>query len=122
MTNDPHAIGHGTRIFAHAPVSGRWTPLRTADDVLALLEAGADDAVGVVDDAGATFLAPVLHEIAAIVCTEGSPRSHVAIVSRDFGVPCLMGATIERWPEPGATVEVDCSQEKGEIRLAAAQR
>ena len=45
-----------------------------------------------VRDAGATFLAPIYHELTGVVCTGGTPRSHIGIVSREFQVPCVMGA------------------------------
>ena len=32
----------------------------------------------------------------AIVCTSGTPRSHIGIVSREFQVPCVMGCAFER--------------------------
>ena len=68
-------------------------------------------------DAGATFLTPLYHELAAIVCTGGTPRSHIGIVSREFQVPCVMGATFAGdEPADGTEVEVDCSGAEGVVR------
>ena len=66
------------------------------DDVLALMDTGADGVVALVRDAGATFLAPIYHELTAIICTSGTLRSHIGIVSREFQVPCVMGCTLRR--------------------------
>lgn len=109
-------LGSGARIFAHPPVRGPWLRLRQPLDVLDAAGGAAAGAVAVVDDAGATFLAPVLHELAALICTAGSTRSHVAIVSREFGLPALMGATLSAEPLPGTLVEVDCSDDPGVVR------
>jgi signal transduction protein with GAF and PtsI domain len=110
-------IGRGTKVFDAAPVRGRWQAMESPDDVLALMDTGAEGVVALVRDAGATFLAPIYHELTAVVCTGGTPRSHIGIVSREFQVPCVM-ATVFSGPEPenGAEVEVDCSSEAGILR------
>src|SRR2546429_7907615 len=110
-------IGRGAKVFDHGPVRGRWTPLDGPDDVLALMDTGAEGVVARVRDAGATFLAPIYHELTAVVCTSGTPRSHIGIVSREFQVPCVM-ATVFSAAEPGngREVEVDCSGDLGVVR------
>ncbi len=110
-------LAEGTPAFPAERVRGRWRSLRGVDDVLALLETGAAGIVAGVADAGATFLAPILEELAGVVCTAGTPRSHVAIVSRDFGVPALMGARFTAAPPAdGTLVELDCSGHPGRLR------
>ena len=107
----------GDKVFDAAAVRGRWLLLQGPDDVLALMETGADGVVAAVRDAGATFLAPVYHELTAIVCTGGTPRSHIGIVSREFQVPCVTGAVFpEGLPADGDEVEVDCSGKSGVVR------
>ena len=82
------------------------------------MDRGAGGIVAVVRDAGATFLAPIYHELTAIVCTSGTPRSHIGIVSREFKLPCLMATAFPRGePEPGAEVEIDCSGDEGIVRV-----
>src|SRR4051795_5661724 len=99
-------IGRGAKVFDASPVTGRWLALESPDDVLALMETGAEGVVALVRDAGATFLAPVYHELTGVVCTSGTPRSHIGIVSRDFQVPCVMGCAFSgAEPEPGTEVE-----------------
>lgn len=91
--------------------------METPDDVLALMDDGAEGVVALVRDAGATFLAPVYHELSAVVCTGGTPRSHIGIVSREFQVPCIMGCAFpEGEPADGIDVEVDCSGAEGVVR------
>ena len=87
------------------------------DDVLDLMTTGAEGIVALVRDAGATFLAPIYHELTAIVCTGGTVRSHIGIVSREFQVPCAMGCTFaDGEPNEGAEVELDCSGDTAIVR------
>lgn len=87
------------------------------DQVLELMSTGADGVIALVRDAGATFLAPIYHELTAIVCTSGTPRSHIGIVSREFQVPCVMGCAFDGdEPTDGTEAEVDCSGDGGVIR------
>ena len=90
-------------MFDAAPVRGRWKPLEGPDDVLELMDTGAEGVIALVRDAGATFLAPIYHELTGVVCTSGTLRSHIGIVSREFQVPCVMGcAFADGEPEPTA--------------------
>jgi signal transduction protein with GAF and PtsI domain len=110
-------IGRGAKVFDAAPVRGRFLPMEGPDDVLALMDTGAEGVVVLVRDAGATFLAPVYHELAAIICTSGTVRSHIGIVSREFQVPCAMAVTFtDGEPADGARIELDCSGEEGVVR------
>ena len=110
-------IGRGAKVFEHAPVRGRFVPMEGPDDVLALMDSGADGVVALVRDAGATFLAPIYHELTAIVCTSGTVRSHIGIVSREFQVPCAMACAFPGGePEPGAEVELDCTGDEAVVR------
>ncbi len=110
-------VGRGTRVFEASAVSGRWRPLNSPEDVLELMDEGAEDVIAVVADAGATFLAPVFEDLTAVVCLGGTPLSHIGIVSREYEVPCVMGTTLTEQPEAGATVEVDCSGDEGVVRV-----
>ena len=109
-------IGTGTRVFEATAVRGRWRRLTSPDDVLVLMDTTAEGVVACVADAGATFLAPIFDELAAIVCLSGTPLSHIGIVSREYQVPCVMAATLSNEPADDAEVEVDCSSEPGVVR------
>ncbi len=110
-------IGRGAKVFDAAPVRGSFRPMEGPDDVLTLMDTGAEGVVARVRDAGATFLAPIYHELTAIICTSGTVRSHIGIVSREFQVPCVMACTfVGAEPEPGAEVEIDCTGDDGVVR------
>jgi pyruvate,water dikinase len=60
-------------------------------------------------------LAPLLPELAGLVAQTGSPLSHLAVLSREFGLPAVVGATdaVRRFP-PGSRLTVDGTT--GEVR------
>jgi signal transduction protein with GAF and PtsI domain len=64
-------------------------------EVIALLKEGAEGKIVLVNDGGTTFLAPVLSKLAGVVCITGALGSHLAIVTREFEIPALMGTRIE---------------------------
>ena len=87
------------------------------DDVLELMDAGAEGVIVLVRDGGATFLSPIFHELAGVVCTGGTLRSHIGIVSREFQVPCIMAMAFDGdEPVAGSEVELDCSGAEGVLR------
>src|SRR6516162_8679993 len=109
-------IGSGTRVFGAAPVRGTWRRLSSPDDVLFLMDSTAEGVVACVADAGATFLAPIVDELTAVVCLSGTPMSHIGIVSREYQVPCVMAASLTDEPADGDEVEIDCSATPGVLR------
>ena len=110
-------IGTGEKVFEHAPVRGRWQAVESPDDVLDLMDSGAEGVIALVRDAGATFLAPIYHELTAIICTSGTVRSHIGIVSREFQVPCAMACAFAgEEPSAGSEVELDCSGDEAIVR------
>jgi len=64
-------------------------------EVIQLLKEGADGKIVLVNDGGTTFLAPVLSKLAGVVCITGALGSHLAIVTREFEIPALMGTKIQ---------------------------
>ena len=110
-------VGRGAKVFDAAPVRGHWKLMAGPDDVLELMGTGAEGIIALVRDAGATFLAPIYHELTGIVCTGGTVRSHIGIVSREFQVPCVMGCMFDAdEPSDGVEVELDCSGDVGVVR------
>lgn len=104
-------------MFDHDPVRGRLRVMEGPEQVLELMDQGAAGVVALVRDAGATFLAPLYHELTAVLCTSGTPRSHIGIVSREFQVPCVMSLQFaDGEPADGTEVEVDCTGEEGVVR------
>lgn len=110
-------LASGMKVFDAAPVRGRLRAMETPEDVLELMDEGAEGIVALVRDAGATFLSPIFHELTGIVCTNGTPRSHIGIVSREFQVPCMMASVFSgAEPADGDEVELDCSGAEGILR------
>lgn len=111
-------VGRGVPVFPHPPVRARLENLLGPDDVLRLMDRGATGVVALVRDAGATFLTPIYHELAGIICTSGTPRSHIGILSREFQLPCSMATVFVQGDEPhaGREVELDCSTDPAVIR------
>ena len=110
-------VGRGMKVIESAPVRGRCQALSGPPDVVQLMDDGATGVVAVIKDAGATFLAPLYHELTAVVCTSGTPRSHIGIVTREFQLPCVVSAEFPGGvPADGTEIEVDCSGDAGIIR------
>jgi phosphohistidine swiveling domain-containing protein len=79
-----------------------------AKEVFSLMK--ADDireTVLLTDSPSATALVPLLSKVRGLVCRSGGPNSHLAIVSREFGLPCVVGADIEADGVEGTRVKVD---------------
>ncbi|WP_420638944.1 PEP-utilizing enzyme [Candidatus Poriferisocius sp.] len=104
-------VGRGSPVFSGVSGAGRLKRFETPDDVIAVLDAGEEAAaatVALVKDAGATFLAPIEADLAGILCRLGDIESHLAIISRDFRIPCLMGVTFDGdEPPDGTPVVID---------------
>jgi phosphoenolpyruvate-protein kinase (PTS system EI component) len=110
-----HETGRGTKAFDHEPVQGKlWSFLRV-DDLAAAPAEGP--IVAVVKDPGAVWLRALADRLVAVICTTGTPRSHVGILAGSFGIPCMVGTRFTGDPPPdGTEVEVDCSGEDGVVR------
>jgi len=55
-------------------------------------------------------LVPAMKKAAAILTDEGGITCHAAIVSRELGIPCVVGLrTVTRWVKDGDKVEVDAT-------------
>ncbi|MCA1845301.1 MAG: hypothetical protein LC792_19330 [Actinobacteria bacterium] len=105
------------KVADHEPVQGVWRSLLTPGDVQALHAEGLRRVVAVVRDLSGPFLAPVLTQLAAVVSTEGTRHSHVAIVARARDLPCVVALRpAGPLPADGAEVEVDCSGAEGVVR------
>jgi len=64
-------------------------------DVLGLLKDDVSDVVLFTPTASATIMTPLFPRIKGLVCTTGGETSHVAIVAREFNLPCIMGSEID---------------------------
>jgi len=85
-------IGEGLSCSTKTEVTGELVYVQTINDVISLFD-NATGKICIVDDAGITTLSPILSELSGTVCTTGSAGSHLAIISREFGIPNIMGIT-----------------------------
>jgi PEP-utilising enzyme, mobile domain len=89
-------VGHGDNVVKYPQnVVGVARYVHTADDVMDLMINGVPaDTIAIIDDSGGTLTAPILESFKAVVCLGGTVRSHLGILTREFGIPCLMNAKI----------------------------
>jgi phosphohistidine swiveling domain-containing protein len=88
-------VGEGANLFCAGDIPGEARWFRTPADVVSAV---ADDLTGIIAfvfQGGMTFLSPILAEVKGVVCTTGSLESHLALLAREFEMPCVMGAHLE---------------------------
>lgn len=104
------AIADGDNAFRAEDVEGTVLVVREVSEVDRLMREGVPEGtIGVIDDAGGTMTAPILEEFEGVLCLAGTVRSHLAIISREFGVPVLMGVRTARALKTGERVHVQFS-------------
>jgi phosphohistidine swiveling domain-containing protein len=109
-------IGKGTPSFTFAPVSGTVRHFRSPTDVIDSIEQDLESTIAVVASGGTTFLSPILGRLGGIVCLDGTLRSHLAIVSREFEVPCLVGTELTADLADGSGVVLDIEGGAGLVK------
>jgi phosphohistidine swiveling domain-containing protein len=76
-------------------VVGTARYIRSSARVLAYLNDGVPPGtIAIIDDSGGTLTAPIIEQFAGVVCAGGSVRSHLGILTREYGIPCLMNARV----------------------------
>jgi hypothetical protein len=104
-------LGSGHNVFrAEEDVSGTARFISKVETVMEMLTDGVpDDTIAIIDDSGGTLTAPILGDFAGVVCMGGTTRSHLGILTREYGVPCLMAAQLDGLRE-GDKVTVEYSK------------
>lgn len=104
-------VGSGDNVFrAKADVTGTARFVSDVEKVMEMLTGGVpDDTIAVIDDSGGTLTAPVLGQFTAVICLGGTVRSHLGILTREYGVPCLMNAQLDGLSE-GDRITVEHSK------------
>ncbi len=89
-------VGCGDNVVTYPKnVTGIALYVHTTEEVMELMMNGVPpDTVAVIDDSGGTLTAPILEGFKAVVCLGGTVRSHLGILSREYGIPCLMNAKV----------------------------
>jgi hypothetical protein len=114
-------IGSGTNVMeSDSVVEGAILFLDSPQDVLAFVAGDAVAETIVISRGGTTtFMAPALAAgVKGLITLQGSPESHLGILSREFGLPCVMSVEFtegietargETIPADGTLVRLDVS-------------
>ena len=90
-------------------VTGTARYFRSVQDVMQALSHGVPpDTIAVIDDSGGTLTAPILEHFKGVLCAGGTVRSHLGILTREYGIPCLMNARISGIRD-GDNIEMEVS-------------
>lgn len=90
-------------------IAGTARYIRTSDQVIEYMSKGVPaQTIAVIDDSGGTLTAPIIDKFAGVICAGGTVRSHLGILTREYGIPCLMNARMSGIKE-GDQVEIETS-------------
>ena len=100
--------GVGDNVVRHDKnVIGTARYIRSNARVLAYLTDGVPPGtIAVIDDSGGTLTAPIIDQFAGVICAGGSVRSHLGILTREYGIPCLMNSRLSGLRD-GDLVEIE---------------
>lgn len=110
--NGRRQCGQGDNVVRYEEnVVGTARYYRSITDVMAALKDGVPDkTIAIIDDSGGTLTAPIIEQFSAIVCAGGTVRSHLGILTREYGIPCVMNSKITNIVN-GDKIEVGVSGE-----------
>lgn len=102
-------VGSGDNLIQRGEnLRGTARFISTLDQVTTMLVEGVpENTVAIIDDSGGTLTAPILEDFAAVVCLGGTVRSHLGILTREYGIPCLMNCKVGGDLADGDAVEVE---------------
>ena len=109
MSDDREHVGTGITLFTAGRVEGTARWFNDTSDVLSIDDDDLEDTIAFVNKGGMTFLSPILPDLRGIVCTAGSRESHLAILSRESDVPCVLAAQLTGEVSDGNRVVLDLS-------------
>lgn len=115
-------IGTGQNVFrADKDITGTARLVSTVETVMDMLVNGVPEGtIAVIDDSGGTLTAPILEQFAGVVCMGGTVRSHLGILTREYGVPCLMDAVLDGLHD-GDVVQVEYTKTPADAYAASDQ-
>jgi len=110
VTDGRKVVALGDNVARHrANISGTIAFVSSPEQVIDLLTDGVPEGtVAVIDDSGGTLTAPILDGFKAVICLGGTVRSHLGILTREYGIPCLMNAAIADLHD-GDEVEIEAT-------------
>lgn len=115
-------VGQGLNVFESAePVEGVVKWLETPEDVIAFADSGdVSDVVVIARGGTTTFLTMALNAgVRGVVTLQGAPESHLGILCREYGIPCIMSVAFEKGvrtargetiPADGVRIRLDISE------------
>lgn len=118
---DFQVIGTGINVYEQdTPTEGKTRWLDSPAAVMELVMSGEiGSTIGISRGGTTTFMAPALASgIAGLITLQGAPESHLGILSREFGIPCVMSVSFtegmqtdrgETIPPDGTTIRLDVS-------------
>jgi len=117
-------IGEGLNAFfsTGAEVEGTLKEIRSSDDSLDLCEEEpSQNLIVLLKTAGVTIITPILSMVKGIICTSGGTSSHLAIISREYRIPCIMATRLSYHDDlDGKDVKLLLKQKKGFVYLLEA--
>lgn len=105
-------VGQGDNVTRKPEnISGTARFISTTEAVMEMvLEGVPDDTIAIIDDSGGTLTAPIIEDFTGILCLGGTVRSHLAILAREYSIPCLMNVELDGLRD-GDTVEVEYTKQ-----------
>lgn len=97
MSGEGELLATGT-VASQGTVEGVLTPAMSVAEVLELMKEDVSEAILWVEHASVTSVVPILPRVRGVVCEGGGLTSHIAIVSRQFGLPCIVAAEFSQTP------------------------
>ena len=113
-------IGSGIKAFtSESGATGRIRFLDSPDEVLEFIDGPDVETTVVISRGGTTtFMSPALMSgVAGLITLQGAPESHLGILSREFGIPCVMSTQFSEGVETsrGETIPADGTQVRLDI-------
>lgn len=103
-------VGQGDNVVTYPKsVTGLALYVQTTDEVMTMMMEGVPpDTIAIIDDSGGTLTAPILEHFKGVICMGGTVRSHLGILCREYGIPCLMNSKVGGIKN-GDRLEVNCA-------------
>jgi phosphoenolpyruvate-protein kinase (PTS system EI component) len=82
------------KVASEGTAVGVLTPVRSVSEVLELLKGDVSEAILFTEHASVTSVVPILPRVRGVICQGGGVTSHIAIISRQFSLPCIVAAQL----------------------------
>jgi len=112
-------VGEGQNVLQHEAVEGPCIWLDTPEDVIEfVMGPDVEDTIVISRSGSTTFVAPALTAgVKGLITLEGTKECHLGIVSREFGIPCVMSVAFKEGittpqgdtvPADGTVLRLEC--------------